>query len=157
MLDADWALNAANWQWLSASTFFHQYFRVYSPIAFGKKTDKNGDYIRKYLPVLRHFPAQFIYEPWTAPKSVQTMAKCVIGVDYPRPIVDHGIIHKQNINKMKLAYDACKVKVEGGGGLNDDDEEDDDDPVVKAKPKAAVKKPKTSPDVLQPNAKRARK
>jgi deoxyribodipyrimidine photolyase len=44
--DADWSLNAGNWMWLSASAFFHQYFRVYSPVAFGKKTDKNGDYIR---------------------------------------------------------------------------------------------------------------
>lgn len=63
LLDADWALNAANWQWLSASTFFSAYFRVYSPIAFGKKTDKNGDYIRKYVPVLKNFPTQYIYEP----------------------------------------------------------------------------------------------
>lgn len=46
LLDADWALNAGNWMWLSASAFFHQYFRVYSPIAFGKKTDKHGDYIK---------------------------------------------------------------------------------------------------------------
>lgn len=46
VLDADWSLNAGNWMWLSASAFFHQYFRVYSPVAFGKKTDKNGDYIR---------------------------------------------------------------------------------------------------------------
>ena len=46
LLDADWSLNAGNWMWLSASAFFYQYFRVYSPTAFGKKTDKNGDYIR---------------------------------------------------------------------------------------------------------------
>ena len=32
--------------WLSASAFFHQYYRVYSPVAFGKKTDKTGAYIR---------------------------------------------------------------------------------------------------------------
>ena len=32
--------------WLSASAFFFQYFRVYSPVAFGKKTDKDGNYIR---------------------------------------------------------------------------------------------------------------
>jgi cryptochrome len=28
LLDADWAINAGNWQWLSASAFFSQYFRV---------------------------------------------------------------------------------------------------------------------------------
>lgn len=46
LLDADWSLNAGNWQWLSASAFFHQFFRVYSPVAFGKKTDKSGAYIK---------------------------------------------------------------------------------------------------------------
>ncbi|XP_025115307.1 cryptochrome-1-like isoform X3 [Pomacea canaliculata] len=57
LLDADWYLNAGNWLWLSASAFFHQYFRVYSPVAFGKKTDKNGDYIKllAYFSEL-HFP-----------------------------------------------------------------------------------------------------
>ncbi|KAK1143662.1 cryptochrome-2-like [Acipenser oxyrinchus oxyrinchus] len=40
LLDADWSLNAGNWQWLSTSGFFHQLFRVYSPVAFGKKTRK---------------------------------------------------------------------------------------------------------------------
>ena len=47
LLDADFAMNNGNWQWLSASCFFYQYFRVYSPVAFGKKTDPNGYYIRK--------------------------------------------------------------------------------------------------------------
>jgi cryptochrome len=123
LLDSDWSLNAANWMWLSASAFFHQYFRVYSPIVFGKKTDKNGDYIRKYLPVLKNYPTEFIYEPWTAPLSVQKQAKCVIGQDYPRPIVDHAIVSKRNIAKMKAAYDADKdantdVKIESKSTLN---------------------------------------
>lgn len=30
-------------------------------------------------------PAKYIYEPWTAPLAVQQKAKCIIGVDYPRP------------------------------------------------------------------------
>nr|KAG5702948.1 hypothetical protein BaRGS_034721 [Batillaria attramentaria] len=108
LLDADWSLNAGNWMWLSASAFFHQYFRVYSPIAFGKKTDKNGDYIKKYLPILRKFPAQYIYEPWKAPRSVQEAAGCVIGRDYPKPIVDHDTISKKNIKRMAEAYASHK-------------------------------------------------
>ena len=71
LLDADWSLNAGNWMWLSASAFFHQYFRVYSPVAFGKKTDPLGNYIRKYVPKLAKFPKEYIYEPWKAPLSVQ--------------------------------------------------------------------------------------
>ncbi|KAE8592239.1 hypothetical protein XENTR_v10018699 [Xenopus tropicalis] len=104
LLDADWSLNAGNWQWLSASTFFHQFFRVYSPVAFGKKTDKNGDYIKKYLPILKKFPAEYIYEPWKAPRSLQERAGCIIGKDYPKPIVEHDVASKQNIQRMKAAY-----------------------------------------------------
>uniref|UniRef100_A0A8C7Y9A8 Cryptochrome circadian regulator 5 n=1 Tax=Oryzias sinensis TaxID=183150 RepID=A0A8C7Y9A8_9TELE len=104
LLDGDWALNAGNWQWLSASTFFHQFFRVYSPVAFGKKTDKNGDYIKKYLPILKKFPPQYIYEPWKAPRSVQQAAGCIVGKDYPKSIIEHEVISKKNIQRMKQAY-----------------------------------------------------
>uniref|UniRef100_A0A671P8C8 Photolyase/cryptochrome alpha/beta domain-containing protein n=1 Tax=Sinocyclocheilus anshuiensis TaxID=1608454 RepID=A0A671P8C8_9TELE len=119
LLDADWSLNAGNWQWLSASAFFHQYFRVYSPIAFGKKTDKYGDYIKKYLPVLRKFPAEYIYEPWKAPLNIQERAGCIVGKDYPRPIVEHEVVHKNNIQRMKAKINTtiicicifCKKKI----------------------------------------------
>lgn len=49
-------MNVANWMWLSASQFFHQYYRVYSPIAFGKKHDPSGKLIRKFCPELADFP-----------------------------------------------------------------------------------------------------
>ncbi|ESP04097.1 hypothetical protein LOTGIDRAFT_180057 [Lottia gigantea] len=104
LLDADWSLNAGNWMWLSASSFFYQYFRVYSPVAFGKKTDPNGLYIKKYLPVLKKLPSNYIYEPWKAPKSVQEAAGCIIGKDYPKRIVDHDIVRPINIERMHEAY-----------------------------------------------------
>ena len=104
MLDADWALNAGNWLWLSASAFFHQFFRVYSPVAFGKKTDKSGVYIRKYVPELKRFPQEYIYEPWLAPISFQKSVGCIIGKDYPQRIVIHENVYKENITKMSLAY-----------------------------------------------------
>ena len=75
-------------------------FRVYSPVAFGKKTDKLGDYIRKYVPKLAKFPTQYIYEPWKAPIAVQKGCGCIIGQDYPKPIVDHDVVSKENMGKM---------------------------------------------------------
>jgi len=108
LLDADWALNAGNWMWLSCSCFFYQYFRCYSPVAFGKKTDPSGAYIRKYLPQLAKFPDKYIYEPWSAPLATQKAAGCIIGQDYPRPIVDHTVVSKENMGKMKKAYDLAK-------------------------------------------------
>ncbi|XP_055551906.1 cryptochrome-2-like isoform X1 [Falco cherrug] len=104
LLDADWSLNAGNWLWLSGSAFFHQYFRVYSPVAFGKKTDRDGAYIRKYVPILKDFPAEYIYEPWKAPRAVQERAGCLVGTHYPQPIVEHGVASKRNLGRMKLAH-----------------------------------------------------
>jgi cryptochrome len=52
---------------------------VYSPVVFGKKTDPEGDYIRKYLPQLKKYPAKYIYTPWEAPLSIQKAAGCIIG------------------------------------------------------------------------------
>ena len=49
----DHFLNAANWQWLSASAFFAQYYRVYSPVTFGRKYDASGAYVRRFVPQVR--------------------------------------------------------------------------------------------------------
>jgi len=138
LLDADWSLNAGNWMWLSASAFFHQYYRVYSPVAFGKKTDKSGEYIRKWLPILKKFPDQYIYEPWKAPLSVQKAAGCVVGQDYPKPIVDHDVVHKKNITRMKEAYARRKSTSDGGneGGP----------PKKEKKPASSTKAKKASDD-----------
>lgn len=105
LVDADWSINNFSWHWLSCSAFFHQYFRVYGPTTFFKKTDPKGEYIRKHVPCLKNYPAKYIYEPWLAPRSVQEKFDCVIGQDYPRPIVDHQKASKENMNKMKIAYE----------------------------------------------------
>ncbi len=48
-------------------------------------------------------PTQYIYEPWTAPRSIQEKAGCLVGTDYPRPIVEHSDVMKRNMARMKLA------------------------------------------------------
>ena len=70
LVDADWAINNGNWMRLSCSCFFYQYFRVYGPVSFGKKYDKEGVFIKKYLPAARH-ARKYVYEPWLAPLDVQ--------------------------------------------------------------------------------------
>ncbi|XP_061647129.1 cryptochrome-1-like isoform X2 [Phyllopteryx taeniolatus] len=104
LLDADWSVNAGSWMWLSCSSFFQQFFHCYCPVGFGRRTDPNGDFIRRYLPVLRAFPAKFIYDPWNAPESVQAAAKCIIGIHYPKPMVHHAEASRLNIERMKQIY-----------------------------------------------------
>nr|XP_020469336.1 cryptochrome-1-like isoform X1 [Monopterus albus] len=104
LLDADWSVNAGSWMWLSCSSFFQQFFHCYCPVGFGRRTDPNGDYIRRYLPILRGFPAKYIYDPWNAPESVQKAAKCIIGVHYPKPMVHHAEASRLSIERMKQIY-----------------------------------------------------
>ncbi|XP_074275944.1 (6-4)DNA photolyase [Silene latifolia] len=104
LIDSDWAINNGNWLWLSCSSFFYEYHRIYSPISFGKKYDPNGDFIRHFLPVLKDMPKQYIYEPWTAPMSVQKKANCIIGKDYPSPLVSHESASKECKRKLGEAY-----------------------------------------------------
>jgi hypothetical protein len=59
-------------------------------------------------PQLSKFPAKYIYEPWTAPLEVQRSCGCVVGRDYPFPVVDHTAASKRNMERMKKAYAANK-------------------------------------------------
>ncbi|KAL7269900.1 hypothetical protein RUND412_007418 [Rhizina undulata] len=86
LLDSEPAMNIGNWMWLSCSQFYSQYFRIYSPIAFGKKTDPEGKFIKRFCPELEGFEKKWIYEPWKAPIEVQKKAGCVVGKDYPWPM-----------------------------------------------------------------------
>uniref|UniRef100_A0A182T2J5 Photolyase/cryptochrome alpha/beta domain-containing protein n=1 Tax=Anopheles maculatus TaxID=74869 RepID=A0A182T2J5_9DIPT len=116
LLDADWSVNAGMWMWLSCSSFFQQFFHCYCPVKFGRKADPNGDYIRRYLPVLKNFPTRFIHEPWNASESVQRAAKCLIGKDYPLPMVNHAIASRANMERIKQVYQhLAKYRTPGGG------------------------------------------
>ncbi|MBW0469471.1 hypothetical protein O181_009186 [Austropuccinia psidii MF-1] len=108
LIDWDPSLNSGNWMWLSASAYFQQYFRVYSPIQFGKKWDPDGKFIRHYCPELKKIPQKFIYQPWEAPMSVQEKANCIIGKDYPKPIVNEKEAKDEALRKMKEGYSNSK-------------------------------------------------
>eukprot|EP00532_Pseudo-nitzschia_australis_P012240 CAMPEP_0168211890 /NCGR_PEP_ID=MMETSP0140_2-20121125/3966_1 /TAXON_ID=44445 /ORGANISM="Pseudo-nitzschia australis, Strain 10249 10 AB" /LENGTH=565 /DNA_ID=CAMNT_0008138631 /DNA_START=261 /DNA_END=1959 /DNA_ORIENTATION=- len=109
LLDADYALNGFNWMWLSCSGFFYQYFRCYSPVSYQQKNDPTAQYIRKYVPELKDVPSKYIYSPWEAPSSILENAGVKLGKDYPFPLVDHKIIVKENMSRMKQAYDDHKA------------------------------------------------
>ncbi|XP_077295191.1 cryptochrome-1-like [Arctopsyche grandis] len=104
LLDADWSVNAGTWMWLSCSSFFQQFFHCYCPVRFGRKADPCGDYIRKYIPLLQNIPTQYIHAPWLAPREVQESARCIIGQDYPLPMIDHTTAAKVNIQRIKQVY-----------------------------------------------------
>jgi deoxyribodipyrimidine photo-lyase len=91
LADADLAANNGGWQWsASTGTDAAPYFRVFNPILQGKTHDPDGAFVRRMLPVLARVPARYVHEPWTMPPLIAAEAGCVIGRDYPAPIVDHA-------------------------------------------------------------------
>ncbi len=90
LFDADPASNAASWQWVAGSgADASPYFRIFNPFSQGEKFDPNGDYVRKFVPELKHMPNKFIHRPWEAPEAVLKSANVELGGNYPKPIVDH--------------------------------------------------------------------
>jgi len=101
LLDADYSMNAGNWMWLSASAFYHHYNKMFHPVQFGKRLDPSGDFVRKYVKELESFPTKYIYDPWKAPLEIQKQARCIIGKDYPKPIINHYEATVKNLARMK--------------------------------------------------------
>lgn len=116
LLDHEPACNAGNWQWLSCTAFFHQYFRCYSPVSYAGKWDKNGEFVRKWVPELKNVNAKYIYEPWKMSILDQKKAGVRIAGDgfesskidglpvYPKPMLDWNDQKKKCLAGMKKAY-----------------------------------------------------
>lgn len=93
LLDFDAASNSHGWQWTAGcGTDASPYYRVFNPTAQGQRFDPNGDYIRKYVPELRHVVGAQIHEPWTV----------LGGLDhgYPAPIVDHATERLESLARL---------------------------------------------------------
>jgi len=93
LLDGDPAANNGGWQWTAGvGTDAAPYFRIFNPILQSKKFDPQGVFIRRWIPELSQVPTAYIHEPWTMPLDIQRKSACVVGKNYPAPIVDHAIV-----------------------------------------------------------------
>jgi deoxyribodipyrimidine photo-lyase len=102
LLDADVAANNGNWQWCAATgTDAMRGYRIFNPALQSKKFDKDGVYIRRYVPELAAVPARWIHEPHLMPPAEQARAGCRLGVEYPFPIVDHGQARQEYLHLAK--------------------------------------------------------
>ena len=92
LLDYDLAANNGNWQWAASTGCDAQpYFRIFNPVKQSERFDAQGEYIRRHVPELARVPVRYIHAPWTMPPLEQQAAGCVIGRDYPAPVVDHAV------------------------------------------------------------------
>ena len=90
LLDFNKANNIAQWQWVAGcGADAAPYFRIFNPILQGEKFDKEGLYVKKWVPELKKVPNKFIHKPWEMELNFQKSINTFIGKDYPSPIVIH--------------------------------------------------------------------
>ena len=107
LIDGDEANNNGNWQWIASVGVDPQPVarRIYSPARQQAQYDPDGRYVRRYIPELENVPDRYLAEPWTMPDGVQQEADCVIGRDYPAPIVDHAAARREALARYGSARD----------------------------------------------------
>jgi deoxyribodipyrimidine photo-lyase len=93
-LDFEPGIHFSQFQMQSGTTGINT-VRIYSPTKQVVDQDPNGVFIRKHIAELANIPAAYIAEPHKMPGDVQRKVGCLIGRDYPSPIVDHATAYRQ--------------------------------------------------------------
>jgi len=102
--DFDLASNNGGWQWAASTGCDAQpYFRIFNPVTQSQKFDPDGQFIKRYLPQLARLDSKEIHAPWLIPAERQSAAACVIGRDYPAPIVDHSKARTRTLARYAAA------------------------------------------------------
>ncbi|NUR81953.1 MAG: deoxyribodipyrimidine photo-lyase [Dermatophilaceae bacterium] len=96
LIDGDIASNNHGWQWVAGTgTDASPYFRVFNPVTQGLKFDPDGDYVRRWVPELRHLGGGAAHEPWKHENGYDD--------DYPERIVDHDDERKETLARYERA------------------------------------------------------
>ena len=102
LLDGDPASNNGGWQWVAGTgTDAAPYFRVFNPVLQGKKFDPHGSYVRRWVTELAGVSDEFIHTPWEMPADLQAEVGCVIGKNYPSPIIDHTFARQRALDVFR--------------------------------------------------------
>ncbi|MEM1068107.1 MAG: DASH family cryptochrome [Planctomycetota bacterium] len=88
LIDYDPASNYGNWNYTAGIGNDARGFRWFNTMKQASMYDRNGDYVRHWLPELANVPKDYIHRPWEMHSAEQSRSGCTIGVHYPPPIVD---------------------------------------------------------------------
>ncbi len=93
LADGDLASNSHGWQWTAGTgTDAAPYFRVFNPVLQGQKFDARGDYVRRWVPELRHLDGAAAHEPWKAADGYAH--------GYPERILDHADERREALARL---------------------------------------------------------
>ena len=94
--DGDLASNNGGWQWSASSGMDPKPLRIFNPASQAKKYDPDAEYIRQWLPEIRHLDTGMLISGDIPEKELE-------GTDYPTQIVAHT--EQQDIIKERVAVD----------------------------------------------------
>ncbi len=98
LLDYNEANNVSGWQWVAGcGADAAPYFRIFNPILQGEKFDKEGDYVKKWVPELKDIPKKYLHKPW----ELKNDSILKLGVEYPNPIVIHDEARRKALDAFK--------------------------------------------------------
>ena len=105
LIDGDEANNNGNWQWIASVGVDPQpvFKRIFNPARQQQTHDPDGTYVRRYVPELAGVPDEYLPEPSTMPIEIQRRAGCLIGSDYPEPIVEHVQARRRALERYRMA------------------------------------------------------
>ncbi|MDP3521108.1 MAG: FAD-binding domain-containing protein [Hydrogenophaga sp.] len=86
-LDFEAGIHWSQMQMQSGTTGINT-LRIYSPTKQARDHDPQGLFIRRWLPELAQVPLEHLAQPWLMDAATQRASGCVIGRDYPAPVVD---------------------------------------------------------------------
>jgi deoxyribodipyrimidine photo-lyase len=101
LVDADLANNTLGWQWIAGcGADAAPFFRIFNPVSQGSRFDADGGYVRRWVPELKALPAEWIHQPWEAPRETLRAAGVELGKNYPRPIVEHHAARERALEAL---------------------------------------------------------
>ena len=89
--------------------------RIYNPTKQAIEQDPGGVFIRRWVPELAGVPKAYVHMPWTMPADVQGRTGCVIGRDYPAPLVDHAAAVREAKRRLAIVRQAPEARREARG------------------------------------------
>jgi deoxyribodipyrimidine photo-lyase len=75
-------------------------FRIYNPYLQHERFDPTHAFVRQWVPELASLPDAYLVRPHETPPLEQQMAGCIIGQDYPLPIVEHETAYRTAKERM---------------------------------------------------------
>ena len=105
-LDFEPGIHYSQFQMQSGTTGINS-IRIYSPLKQVTDQDPEGLFIKHWIPELEAVPTDYIAEPQKMPVSLQKKIGCMIGKDYPAPIVEHATAYAE-AKKRVYAWKAKK-------------------------------------------------